>query len=522
MQTMTRFRVVMSVACAFIGVIGALALLWMTRREPLTLPPLVYLDALGAFFVFATWGGLALWSALRTPAEQGWRFWLTALLLTVAFVTSLTPVIIAVYVLLALIPVLPVRRSELLVAPGSAIVPLLAAAALAIGYGMLALRGAGHVDAPLAGAALDSFAFWCVLLSAAIPLLPFVASLGDLGFEKIFRYPWTRPTPQVAGHDMRRPPARTGAGDTGSCSPAPIGGDLFAYAWLYPLMRLYTLSPWNEGWSFATLTLGGGAMLWLTLGALTTTTRLQRAERNRRRLLAIGLAGIGLSSGAGLAAGCYAVLVYLLLIVTADTGPETKSKISVWGLPPSTPFWLLSGAIPLTAPFIATWMIVGAGAAGGVTILTAVAWLTMLVGALPFVIDPPAAVSHRRWIGGALSLALGIASPLIVRFLIQPVIEQLQGGLSVYGDVNVWPWVGLAMVNSARTGITALPTIGAAGLMVVLSALVYLLSRLLRPRPVIDASAPASTAYDDLLNDLRRAVPWLGEAATKAPEHDDH
>lgn len=409
MQTMTRFRLVMSVACAFIGVIGALALLWMTRREPLTLPPLVYLDALGAFFVFATWGGLALWSALHTPAEQGWRFWLTALLLTVAFVTSLTPVIIAVYVLLALIPVLPVRRSELLVALGGAIVPLLAAAALAIGYGVLALRGAGHVNAPLAGAALDSFAFWCVLLSAAIPLLPFVASPGDLGFERIFRYPSTRPATHVAGHDMRSPFVRAGAGDTGSCSQTPyeigerLSPNLFAYAWLYPLMRLYTLSPWNEGWSFATLTLGGGAMLWLTLGALTTTTRLQRAERNRRRLLAIGLAGIGLSSGAGLAAGCYAVLVYLLLIVTEDTGPETKPNITVWGLPLSTPSWLLSGAIPLTAPFIATWMIVGAGAAGGVTILTAVAWLTMLVGALPFVIDPPAAVSHRRWIGGALS-----------------------------------------------------------------------------------------------------------------------
>ncbi|MFQ3579815.1 MAG: hypothetical protein SNJ71_06720, partial [Bacteroidales bacterium] len=27
--------------------------------------------------------------------------------------------------------------------------------------------------------------------------------------------------------------------------------NLFAYAWFYPLMRLYTLAPWNEGWSFA-------------------------------------------------------------------------------------------------------------------------------------------------------------------------------------------------------------------------------------------------------------------------------
>lgn len=528
MPTILRVRSAASVASASIGLIGALALLWITRREPLTLPPLAYFDALGSFFVVATWCGTALSSALRAPAEHGWRVWLTALALTVGFLTSLTPVIITVYILMALMHALPLRRGELLIALRSAIVPLLAAVALAIGYGALTLRGAGDLTVPLAGAALDSFAFWFVLLSAAIPLLPSVGPPGDVGFEKIFRYPPTRPATNAAGYGMHSPPARAGMDDTGVYSQIPydmserLSLDLFAFAWLYPLVRLYTLSPWNEGWSFATLTLGGGALLWLTLGALTATVRSQRAEYNRRRLLALALAGIGLSSGAGLAAACYAVLVYLLLVVTEDAGSETVATgATVWRLPPSVPSWLLSGAFPLTAPFIATWMIVGAGAAGGITILTAVAWLTMLIGALPVVLDLPAVASRRRWLGGAISLALGIASPLIVRTLIQPVIEQLQGGLSVYGDVNVWPWVGLAMVNSARTGITALPTIGAAGLMVVLSALVYLLSRLLRPMPLPNPSSPASTAYDEVLQDLRRAVPWLGEAATKAPEHDD-
>ncbi len=487
MRTITRLQSVAPITGASIGLIGALALLWITRREPLTLPPLAYLDALGAFFVFAVWAGAALWSTLRAPAEQGWRFWLTALLLTATFVTSWTPLIIVVFVSIALIHVSPAPRGELTVALRRAIVPLLAAAALAIGYGTLAWRGAQNFDAPLAGATLDSFVFWFVLLAAAIPLLPPVGRLLDT--------------------DTDAKPAL----------------NLFAYAWFYPLMRLYTLAPWNEGWSFAAMTLGGGAMIWLTLGALTATTRAYRAACNRRRFLALALAGIGLSNGAGLAAGCYAALVYLLLVVTEETEPETEANtgMTVWSFPSSVPSWLLSGAIPLTAPFIATWMIVGAGAAGGVTILAAVAWLTMLIGALPVVIDSPAIASRRRWFGGAISLALGVASPLTLYLLIQPVIEQLQGGLSVYGDVNVWPWVGLAMVNSARTGITALPTIGAAGLMVVLSALVYLLSRLLRPKSAIDPSSPASIAYDEVLNDLRRAVPWLGEPATKASDHDD-
>ncbi len=487
MLTIAHIRSAAPVAGASFGLIGALALLWISRREPLSLPPLAYFDALGAFFVFATWCGIAFRAALRVPAEPGWRLWLTALALTVAFVTSLTPLIIAVYALLALMHMPPVRRGKLLAALRSAVVPLLAAAALAAGYGALALRGAVRFDAPLAGAALDSLVFWFVLLAAAIPLLPFAASPGD----------------------RQSPPAR-------------VSLDLFAFAWLYPLMRLYTLSPWNEGWSFATLTLGGSAMLWLTLGALTAAARPERTERNRRRLLALALAGIGLSSGAGLAAACYAALVYLLLVVTDETGSETDSTTgaTVWGLPPSVPSWLLSGAFPLTAPFIAAWMIIGAGAAGGVTMLTAVAWLTMLVSALPVVIDSPTVASYRRWIGGGVSLALGVTSPLVVRLLIQPVIEQLQGGLSVYGDVNVWPWVGLAMVNSARTSITALPTIGAAGLMVVLSAMVYLLARLLNPPPPTSSSS-APTAYDEVVRDLRRAVPWLGEPATKASDHDD-
>ncbi|MGQ9547599.1 MAG: hypothetical protein ACUVSY_00650 [Roseiflexus sp.] len=479
-----RLQSVVSAAGAFIGLLGALALLWVVRREPLTLPPLAYFDALGAFFALATWSGALLWLLLRKPSPTR-RFWLTALLLTVAFLTSLTPLVIAAYALVGLLTALPSRRT--VVTRRAVAYPLLAVAALAVGYGTLAMRGGLRYDTPLTGAALDSFVFWFVLLAAMLQVLPFDPLPTDTG-------------------DAREQLLR-----------------LFAFAWLYPLTRLYTLSPWNEGWSFATLIVGGGTLLWLSSGALTGDTRRIRFERNQRRLLAMALTGIGLSSGAGLAAGCYAVLVYLLLtIVNDDTlTPLAHSSLPAPGILPSAPAWLISGAIPLTAPFIATWMLVGAGAAGGVTVLAAIAWFTALIGALPVVIDPPSVASRRLWIGGGISLALGVASPLVVRLLIQPIIEQLQGGLSVYGDVNVWTWMGLAMVNSARTGITALPTIGVAGLMLVLSALVYLLGRLLRttlPATPVSADSPS---YDDVVRYLRRAVPWLGEPAAKASDHDN-
>lgn len=485
MLNTVRLQSVAAVAAALIGLIGALTLLWGVRREPLALPPLAYLDALGAFFALATWSAVLLWSSLRATVPT-WRFWLMALLLTVAFLTSLTPLVIAVYALVGLLTVLPVRRTT--VTRRAAAYPLLAVAALAVGYGTLALRGGLRFDMPLAGAALDSFVFWFVLLAATLPILPFDPQPIDTG-------------------DAREQVLR-----------------LFAFAWLYPLMRLYTLSPWNAGWSFATLIVGGGMLLWLSSGALTGDTRRVRIERNCRRLLAVALTGIGLSSGAGLAAGCYAVLVYLLIAtVEGDDTPTPLEHppLSAPGILSSAPVWLISGAIPLTAPFIATWMLIGAGAAGGVTVLAAVAWFTALIGALPVVIDAPAVASRRIWIGGAISLALGVASPLVVRLFIQPIIEQLQGGLSVYGDVNVWTWVGLAMVDSARTGITALPTIGAAGLMIVLSALVYLLARLLRMTLPATPAGADSPSYDDVVCYLRRAVPWLGEPAAKASEHDN-
>lgn len=487
---MARLRSHAPLIIAVAGTLGALALLWLTRRQPQALPPIFYFDAPGAFFTLLAWGGSALSLLARAPVQQpAWRMPAAALVLTCAFVTALTPLVIAAYLAMALLIAGDIGHWRTRAAMRRVAPLVLAAAALALGYGALALRGALRIDAPQAGVALDSFVFWFVLLAVSTPLLPPVA---------------TRP-----------------AGVAESQGPAM---HILTFAWLYPLVRLYTLGPWNEGWSFATLVLGGGAMVWMSLMALTARNHVARAGYARYRFLAVALAGAGLSSGAGLAATGYALLVYLLLAVIAagETGasPVAEQDGSALLLPSTLPAWLLSGAIPLTAPFIATWMLVGAAAAGGVVLLAAAAWLTALLAALSIVLEPPRAASRAVWFAGATSLALGVAAPLAVRFLIQPSIEQLQGGLSVYGDVNVWPWIGLAASDSARSGVTALPTIGAAGLMLVLSAMVYLLVRLLQP-PVATGAASGAPAREDVLDELRRAVPWLGGEATRAPDHDD-
>src|SRR6185436_15688372 len=112
-----------------------------------------------------------------------------------------------------------------------------------------------------------------------------------------------------------------------------------------------------------------------------------------------------------------------------------------------------------------------------------------------------AAVPAQRplLVAGVASVVLGVGAPPIARLLILPVVAQMQGGLTPFGDLNVWPWVGVAAGDAAHTQVTTLPSIAIALLMLVLSALVYVVARLRaisRSEPSVEqpaANVPAST-----------------------------
>nr|PZN33117.1 MAG: hypothetical protein DIU80_04040 [Chloroflexota bacterium] len=536
-------------AAPLAAALGALALLWAARRAPLALPPAIVVDALGTFFAFATFAGLAL-AAIGRAAPAFRRALLAAGLLAIAYLTSLTPIIAAAYIGVALLS-LPRRPSGAAEAPPAAapsgrralrelaraagrhagasaatLAPralhLLPATLLAVGYGALALRGGLRYDDPAAGAALDGFVFWFVLLAAAVPLLPLDDGQRAAG----------------AGADPR---------------PSDALRDwpflALRIAWLYPLARLYSLGPWNEGWSFAALLLGGGAGLWTSAAALTSDLPGRRYRLVALSLLGLGLAGFGLSTGAGLAAGCYATLAFVVMSAadreaaaggaaqpdapqgTGDSSPgEAPAAESMLALARSAAPWLLTPAVPFAAPFVACWMLVGAGVAGGVSLLAAVAWLAAAAGAGACVLDSSwRSAGRATLIASAASLLLGVLAPVVVLALIQPAIEQLQGGLSVFGDVNIWPWVGLAAVDSARRGVTALPSIAVAALMLILSALAYLALRLRDELGAGDGAAGGPGAAHQetgarsegrarpraVLSLLRDEVPWLGARARR-------
>jgi hypothetical protein len=159
-------------------------------------------------------------------------------------------------------------------------------------------------------------------------------------------------------------------------------------------------------------------------------------------------------------------------------------------------------------------MLMGAGVAGGVALLAGVAWLVALLNALGLALwGAPAPEAHRSlYAPAAASALLGIGAPLAVLGLIQPVVDQLQGGLTPYGEVNIWPWVGLATSDAAHTQVTTLPSIAIAMLMLVLCALIYVVARLREAygrRPPGAAPVAASHGAAAIVRTLRDDVPWL-------------
>lgn len=493
----------------------ALAAGWLARAEPLAPAGLVRVDALGALFaLLAALAGLLLALGRASARLDGWVLAAVALLwagfaLPYTFATPLGFVLLALLLAAAPDSSWNLRQRLVLMVP-----ELLAAACLLASYGLLA-RGAARFDDPAAGAALASLPFWLALLAAVLP---------------------------IAGLAYRAPPEP---------SVALLRARFFAPAWLYPLLRLYSLGPWNTGWGLATLLLGGGLALWCALGGLALPRASARAAHASASWLALALAGTGLATSAGVAAAGYAALSYLVLVLGAtqhwlpasslnDEEPSTKGgTIAADSLAVgSSPFvttsegspnpqlqtpssrppgllapWLLAGPLPFSAPFVAAWLLMGACMAGGAAIVAGAAWLALLLSACALALWGAPAADARTRLAGGLSLALGLAAPPLVRGLLAPVAAQLQGGLTPFGDVNIWPWVGLAVADAANRPVTTWPSLVAVLLLLVVGALAYTLARLRGevelPAPEAFPATPPVTPAE-LLARLRSEVPWLG------------
>ena len=459
--------------------LGFAAVAWLVRDAPVqpdALGGLVRVDALSAFFGLLAVAGGAL---LAWRGESLRRVALATLALLAGYCVT-QALALAGALLLATLLTRPASLSAWRRAGARALADLLAPVSLLLACAALWLGGAWRYDAPAAGAAFSSLVFWLVLMAA------------------------------LAG------------GATQLRRRGPL-----ASMWLYPLLRLYSLGPWNTGWSFATLLLGGAAALWCAAEATRANPAPTRARWVVGAYAGVALAGAGLSSAAGVAACCYALICALLLLFgLTDARPETRdarretrdarprdkeagdskpeavegeagNRSSLPALWPTLALATLSGALPITAPFVALWLGVGAAVAGGVPLLSVALWLAGLGAAFATLhtggttaaqtpadthLHPDAAGTKAAWrqrvLAAALSVALGVAAPAVVAWPIMPVARQLGGGLTPYGDLAIWPWVGLAALDAARQPVSSLPSAALAGLMLVLGSLAWLFTLL--------------------------------------------
>jgi len=238
--------------------------------------------------------------------------------------------------------------------------------------------------------------------------------------------------------------------------------------WLLPLLRAIAWGPWNTGWALATLLLGLVATLWACTTALWGAPSRSRVDHIANTWLSMALTCIGLLTPVGISAALWLVLSYPLSLGLLLRG----SRWRWWAAP-----------LPPTAMFTACWLVQGALAASGTLLAAAVCWLATLLSGLAVLrehTEQPSAstTSPVDVVLLGLALGLGVLVPLPLRWLVIPAVELLQGGLTPFGLLDIWPWVGIAALDAGQRRVAVLPSIAVAVLMLVVAALVWLLARI--------------------------------------------
>ncbi len=295
--------------------------------------------------------------------------------------------------------------------------------------------------------------------------------------------------------------------------------------WLFPLLRSLESGPWQIAWALLVPVVGAAAMLWTAMEAL----RARNSRRGMERLLAVvlGMALIcaGLNTAPGVAGALWALLAHALLLLWMP-GDNGRAVLPAC-------FLML---------FVAGWWTAGAAAAAGAFLVAGAAWLAVMVAGIAAVLWPDRAVTregylarrhppfrHRARRGGTgvamvgLSLVLlALFAPLATEFLVVPVVDQLGAGLTPFGLLDVWPWIGVAALNAGHRRVALLPTVALAPLLLTVMSAVWLLLRLAARPPRSLTRQPLAGVSEGprvlpsplvpLITGLRRRIWWLRTA----------
>jgi hypothetical protein len=236
--------------------------------------------------------------------------------------------------------------------------------------------------------------------------------------------------------------------------------------WLFALLRTLETGPWPLFLTLGVPLTGASIALSSAIAAMHARDDMITVERLSTSLCGMVLICTGLSSPAGVAAALWVIAIYALLLVLARAA---------------------GGRLTISASLlliVACWWTFAAAAGGRAFLISAVALLTGCILIASVVLRSPWAgikvpVAFLEGTAAILIVLLTLFMPVLTRDLAQPVVDQLGAGLTSFGLLQIWPWLGVATLDAAHTRVALMSGPILVPLIGILLALLWLLLRII-------------------------------------------
>ncbi len=265
--------------------------------------------------------------------------------------------------------------------------------------------------------------------------------------------------------------------------------------WLFPLLQSLEAGPWPVGLALAAQLAGAVAAVAAAIEAFAAPDQARRYERMLASLLSMALVCVALNTAPGVAGALWALCAHGWLLL--GMGRRDRQAAALLWL--FVPVWWTAGASAAAGGFLAAAALLFAG------ILLA---LVSLLGRTTMTGQSAASTSLRPSAATPVAVAatavlLMLFAPVVTRFVALPVIDQLGAGLTAFGLLEVWPWIGLGIQNAGHRRVAAVPGVALVPLLGVVAAGLWLLLRAVgRAAPVpLSLQAEQQTSPLDLVRD---------------------
>lgn len=263
--------------------------------------------------------------------------------------------------------------------------------------------------------------------------------------------------------------------------------------WLLLLVRSLADGAWPLQWTLLVPLIGIVTALWIMAGAFVEDGRTG-VQRIRATMLMLGFASIGFGSTLSVAAVLWIVLMSDLLLLWSDD-VERGARV-----------------VPISVLLFAAWWAAAAAAGARSMLPAAAAWITGSAGSVAIVLWPRSTRDGRFHADGwdvlliLLLVSAGVTSGALTRFAAEPVAAQLGAGLSAFGLIDTWAWIGVAGLDPGHHRVAMLPVVPLVMLLMVLVAAAWLTRRLWVRRSAAPSQAQPAAVE---LAGVARHVWWL-------------